>query len=130
MDNGNNEFRFTYVAPTEQERKEVSDIKRRYEMAKEGGENTLTLIRRLDAKVKNIPTIISLILGVVGTLIFGTGLALVLEFDMFLAGIIAAAVGILPLAAAYPVFLYTTKRLKAKYGPRILELSDEVLNNK
>ena len=43
-------------------------------------------------------------------------------------GIAVAAVGALMMAAAYPIYKTVLKRLKKKYAPEILKLSDELLN--
>ena len=44
-------FNYTYSAPTETERKEIENIKKRYETPT--GESKFERLRRLDAKVKN-----------------------------------------------------------------------------
>ena len=122
------EFNYTYVALTEQQRREVASIRRHYEP--EDGTVALSRIKRLDARVKNIPTVIALILGVVGMLLFGAGMALVLEFSELVWGIVTSAVGILPIAAAYPAVLRVSAHLNKKYAPEILRLSDELLGKK
>lgn len=129
QDKDGKEFNYTYVALTEEQRREVASIRRQYE-TKEESSDTVGKIKRLDWRVKNVPTMISLILGVVGLLIFGTGMALVLEFSEIVWGVIVAAVGILPLAFAYPLFNFVHRHLTKKYAPEILRLSDELLGKK
>ena len=128
MNNDNNRFSYTYAAPTEQERSEVERIRRQY--AQDGVESGIERLRKLDVKVKRAPLIVSVTLGVVGVLIFGLGLTMVLEWSLFAWGAVVAAVGVVPMAIAYPVKKALLKRNKAKYGDEILKLSDEILNNK
>ena len=73
---------------------------------------------------------LSLIIGVMGALIFGLGMAMILVWSITVFGIIVCVVGAVPVAAAYPIFLVTMKRNKEKYGEEILKLSDEILNMK
>lgn len=128
MDNGENKFTFTYSAPSEAERKTVEDIKKQY-APRVGAENKLSRLKALDARARNMPTVLSLVCGIIGTLVFGAGMALVLEVEQFLWGMIVSAVGIIPLALAYPVYVISSARLRAKYAPEILRLSDEILGD-
>lgn len=123
-----NEFNYTYSAPTEAERKEIASIKKHYETPT--GESKLERLRRLDAKVKNGANIAALVVGTVGCLIFGAGMAMVLEFNELVWGIILSAAGIAPIAAAYPLYSFVLKKNKKKYGAEILKLSQELLNEK
>ncbi len=123
----NNEFEYNYTAPTEAERREIASIIRQYE-AKSDKQIKLERIRRLDSFVQNFSTTLSLIIGVMGTLIFGLGMAMILVWNIMVFGIIVCVVGAVPVAAAYPIFLVTMKRNKEKYGEEILKLSEEILN--
>lgn len=121
-----NKFTYKYSAPTQEERREIEDMKRRYGKKTES-EEKLEKLRRLDAKARRFPQITALTLGVVGVLIFGGGLALVLEIGEAFWGVVLAACGCIPTAAAYPVFDALTKRNKKKYSEEILRLSEELL---
>ena len=123
-----NEFEYSYVAPTEAERREIEKIKRQYE-GKTEKEIKLERIRRLDSFVQNFSMTLSLIVGVMGTLIFGLGLSMILVWSITVFGIIVCIVGAVPVAAAYPIFLVTMKRNKEKYGEEILRLSEELLED-
>lgn len=120
-------FTYDYTAPTKDERREIEDIKRRY-----GGgtkrQGKMERLRYLDSKVKTMPTVLGLSLGIVGTLLFGLGLTMVLEWGVMVGGIALMAVACLPIAAAYPVYGVVYARNKSKYGDEILRLSDELLN--
>lgn len=120
-------FRYTYSAPTEDERREISSIRRQY-LAKNEEETKFEKLKRLDAKVKNWPTTIALILGIVGILVFGLGLTMVLEWSIVVWGIVLAIVGAIPIALAHPVYIKRLQINKEKYGEEILKLSEELLN--
>ena len=123
----NEQFNFRYVAPTEEERKEIDSIRRQY-APQEHVETKIDRLRRLDALVKNAATIWSLVLGIVGTLIFGLGLTMILEWSIWLWGVLLMVIGSVPMAIAYPVYKLALNKGKAKYGDEILRLSEELLN--
>ena len=124
----NKEFNYTYVAPTESERKEIESIKIQYLKEEKKEETKLQRLRRLDSKVKKTPVILSLCLGVIGTLIFGLGLTTVLEWNKLVLGVCIMAVGAIPMAIANPVYKGALKAGKKKYGAEIVKLSEELLN--
>ena len=124
--NDNDKFHYTYSAPTEEERKEIKRLRSQYLPAPQEG--ALTRLKRLDKKARTIPTAISLTLGVVGTLIFGLGLSLILEFAQLLFGTLISVVGLVPLLVAYPVYNAVKAKCKKKYGEEILSLSETLLN--
>ena len=125
----NNEFEYSYTAPTEAERREIASIRKQYETKSEK-QIKIDRIRRLDSFVQSFSMTLSLIIGVMGALIFGLGMAMILVWSITVFGIIVCVVGAVPVAAAYPIFLVTMKRNKEKYGEEILKLSDEILNMK
>lgn len=123
----NNQFNFRYTAPSQAERKEIDRIRRQY-LPQEQVESKLERLRRLDALVKNTAIIWSLVLGVVGTLVLGLGLTMILEWSIWLWGIVLMVIGSVPMAIAYPVYKLALNKGKAKYGDEILRLSEELLN--
>ena len=125
----NQKYEYTYAAPTESERKTAEEIRRRYQPKSEQDSSILRL-KKLDGKVRSIPMAIALSLGIIGTLIFGGGMAIVLEklfAQYLLIGVTLSAVGIFPIAFAYPVYCKLTKTYKEKYGGEILRISEEIL---
>lgn len=122
-----NKFVYNYSAPTEDERREIEGIRKQY-----GGEqvkkDSLSRLRELDKRVKNPPLILSIILGGVGVLVFGTGLTMILEWSLYVWGILVMVVGIVPVSIAYPLRKRLVKRNKERYGDEILKLSGELLN--
>ena len=123
----NNQFNFKYTAPSQEERKEIDSIRRQY-APQEKTETKLERLRRLDGLVKNTAIIWSLVLGVVGTLVLGLGLTMILEWSIWLWGIVLMVIGSVPMAIAYPVYKSALNKGKAKYGDEILRLSEELLN--
>ena len=123
----NEQFNFKYTAPSQEERKEIDSIRRQY-LSQEHLETKMERLRRLDALVKNTSIIWALVLGVVGTLIFGLGLTMILEWNIWFWGIMVMLFGSVPMAIAYPVYKLALNKGKAKYGDEILRLSEELLN--
>ena len=123
----NNKFTYTYSAPTQEERREIEDIKRQYDGSKPE-KDKLTRLRELHARVQTLPLIWGLTLGVVGILIFGTGLTMVLQWDLLVWGVVVMAVGCVPMLLAYPVRKHVLERNKRKYGGEIVRLSEELLH--
>lgn len=128
----NEKYEYTYSAPTEAERKTAEEIRRRY-CPIEKKETQIVRLKKLDERVRSIPMMVGLTLGIIGTLIFGGGMAIVLEKlckYYLLVGASLSAVGLIPIALAYPVYCKVAKKCKNKYGHEILRLSEEILNEK
>ena len=123
-----NKFEYSYYAPTESERKEIEFIKKQYTQ-KSKQELKLERLKRLDSKVKNTPTYLSLTIGIIGILIFGLGLTMVLEWSTLIGGIIVMIVGAVPTALSYPLYKILLRKLKDKYSQEIIKLSNELLSN-
>lgn len=124
-----NQFNFKYTAPSQEERKEIERIRRQY-ATQEQTESKIEKLRRLDSLVKNTAIIVSLVLGVIGTLILGLGLTMILEWNIWLWGIVLMVIGSVPMAIAYPVYQSTLNKGKKKYGDEIVRLSEELLNER
>ena len=122
----NEQFNYKYSAPTEEERKEIDSIRRQYAPQTQE-ESKIEKLRRLDALVKNSATFWGLALGILGTLIFGLGLAMILEWSLWLWGALVAVIGAVPASIAYPVYKYVLKKYKDRHGAEILRLSEELL---
>lgn len=123
MSNENNNEVFEYTYSSKQQ-EEVKRIREKY-VPKE--DNKLKELRRLDASVTQKGTIISLIIGIVSALIFGTGMCCCLVWGMFIVGIIIGVIGIVGVATAYPAYAHITKKEKERLAPEILRLSDELM---
>ena len=73
-------------------------------------------------------------LGVVGTLILGTGMSLIMsQLGALLGmlalpvGIVAGLVGLVLVALAYPLYNKILKKERARVAPEILRLTEELL---
>lgn len=127
MEEKNNKFEYSYSAPSEEERRELAAIRRQYEEHPASPEGKLMRIRRLDKTVRSVSTTVGLSLGILGLLIFGLGMAMVLEWSLWLAGVFCGAVGVGVIIATYPVYRVVLSHYKKKYGDEILRLSEELL---
>ncbi|MBQ2724587.1 MAG: hypothetical protein IJF78_02650 [Clostridia bacterium] len=127
MDNKNSEngssFHYTYSA---KEQEELKRIRQKYAPPEE---DKMELLRRLDRSVTEKGTVISIVLGVIGTLILGLGMSCVLVWQgtLFLPGIIIGLAGIGILASAYPVYSRVTRKERERIAPEILRLTDELM---
>lgn len=122
-----NKFEYKYKAPTQEERQEINNILNDY-LPKNESNNKLDYLRKLDFKVKNIPMIVGLNLGIIGTLIFGLGLTCFLEWNLIILGFIFSLLGMIVAVMAYPLYKVIYKRMKNKYSDEIIKISNELLN--
>ena len=130
MQEQENKFEFSYSAPTEAERREIENIRAQYEENPSRREGKLERLRKLDLLVKNSAMAVGITLGVIGVLIFGVGMTMVLEWNLTLWGVLVGAVGVAPMAVAYPAYNAVLKKNKKKYGEEILRLAEELMPNK
>lgn len=128
--NINDKFSYTYSAPTEEERREIEEIRRVYTAAEPRKENKLERLRALHQRAQRPALIAALSLGIAGVLLFGLGMSMTLVWDLFAGGTAVAAAGLAAAIAARPVFGALLKRGKRKYGAEILRLTDELLQEK
>ena len=127
--NDSDKFSYTYSAPTEEERREIEDIRRAYAPATES-EDKLTKIRALNERATRPARIAALTLGVGGILLFGLGMSMTLAWELIAGGIVVAVIGMLATIVANPVRRVLLKLGKQKYGAEILRLTDELLGEK
>ena len=118
-------FEYRYSAPTEEERREIESIRAAY--VTDERTKKLETLRRLDGLVRRVPSAVAFAMGTAGLLAFGLGMAMVLSWSIFAGGIAVAAVGIVPMALAAPVYNAVLRRQKKKYGDEIVRLSEELL---
>ena len=112
---------------TNTERNTVERIRASYE-AKEVSK--LDQLKAIDRKVKRPATIFAYVYGSLSTLVLGTGMCLAMEIiGSFMAlGIGVGVVGMALMASTYPIYKAILKSRKNKYGSRVIELSDSILN--
>lgn len=122
MENKEN-FSYTYSA---KQQEEIKKIREKY-LPKEA--DKMARLRRLDQSVTQKGTVISLIAGIIGTLIMGFGMSccMVWTDTLFAVGIVVGIVGIALACAAYPIYNLIIKRERAKIAPEIIRLTDELM---
>lgn len=129
--NEKDSFRYTYSASEQQE---LRKIQQKYQPQEE---SKMDKIRRMDADVTQKATMFSVIIGVIGALILGTGMSLSMtELGAVLGisgtasmmiGIVIGTIGIILVCLAYPVYNYTLKKEREKIAPEILRLTEELM---
>ena len=128
MDNKENAFQYTYSA---KEQTEVESIRKKY-LPKT--ENKMDLLRKLDNSATQKAQAGAIAIGVIGTLILGTGMSLFMtELGAALGGLAMAigipvgVVGLVLVALAYPVYNRVLKKERERIAPEILRLTDELM---
>lgn len=116
-------FEYNYSA---KQQKEIKTIREKY-VPKE--ENKMEQLRRLDASATKPGTAASIIVGVIGALLFGIGMCCTMVWmgNLFIPGIVIGVAGLLAIAAAYPVYTHITKKQREKLAPEIMRLTDELI---
>lgn len=120
-------FEYNYNAPTPKEQEIIKNILAQYEPKNSVSEKVNDL-KKLDFKVKKLPTILGYILGISGILIFGLGLTMILEWNNYLLGSIISIIGLAITFIAYPIYKTIYKKMKDKYSNQIIELSKQLLD--
>lgn len=126
-------FNYTYSA---KEQEEIKNIRKKYETP-EKTEDKMEQLRRLDAAVTQKATVVSLVFGVIGALILGTGMSLAMTeigemlglygaTAMFV-GILVGIIGIVLVCVAYPIYNRIIKKEREKIAPEIIRLTDELM---
>lgn len=125
------EFRFTYSAS---EQEELKRIRQKYQPQEE---SKMERLRRLDAGVAKKASMVSILLGVLGALVMGTGMSFFMS-DLgellgmsakvaLITGCVTGIVGIIGICLAYPVYRYIVKKEREKIAPEILQLTEELM---
>ncbi len=126
-------FRYTYSA---KDQAEIKAIRSKYTVS-EQTEDKMEQLRRMDGAVTRKASTISLVLGVLGALILGTGMSLVMT-DLgeilglygavtMLVGILTGIPGIVLICMAYPTYNRVLRKGREKIAPEIIRLTDELL---
>ena len=124
----NNAFEYTY-SPRQQQ--EVAEIRNAY-LPRE--EDKMEQLRKLHAIPTQKAQAASLAVGIIGTLVLGTGMSLCMTDIAAALGILAMVLGILTgivgmvlAALAYPVYTRVLKKHRARIAPEVLKLTDELM---
>lgn len=120
----NNQFEYTYSA---RQRQEIENIRKKY--APPPQQDKMARLRALDASVTQKATVLSLIIGIIGALVFGVGMCCTLVWQdvWFIPGIVIGVIGMALIGAAYPVYVHSLRILRCRMAPQILQLTDELM---
>lgn len=123
--NNKETFNYTYSAAQQQEIKKIRD---KYATPNQT-EDKMEQLRRLDKSATKPGTVISLIVGVISSLILGLGMSMCMVWgnEMFISGIIVGIVGIIGVIITYPIYNSVTKKRREKLAPEIMRLTDELM---
>lgn len=118
-------YTYSYSAA---ENNEIKRIREKYE-PKSTELSKIEQLRKLDNSVSQSSTIIAITIGIIGTLLFGTGMSFIMVWadTLFGAGIVIGGLGILTAASAYPVYQSVLEKKRKKIAPMILSLTDELI---
>lgn len=121
--NQGNSFQYTYSA---QDQAEIRRIRSKYAPREE---TPLEQLQRMDEAVTGRATAAALVLGVLSTLVMGTGMSCCMVFGgaWFVPGIVIGLMGIGGAAMAYPLYNLVLRREREKIAPEMLRLTDELL---
>ena len=121
MDNTNT-FEYNYSA---EKAREVEAIRRKYEEPKE---DKFEQLKALDRQAERRGQILSIAIGIIGTLILGTGMSMVMvgQVPYFIPGVVIGIVGALALGAAYPIYKKVTKIDRDKVAGQVLALVKQI----
>jgi len=128
MDN-NQSFQYTYSA---QQQEEILAIRSKY-LPKP--EDPMEQLRSLHHSATRKANVWSITIGIIGTLVFGTGMSLILTdlgailglAHAFGFGVLVGLAGLILVAMAYPVFNRVLQKERERIAPEILKLTDTLL---
>lgn len=117
-------FSYTYSA---REQEEIKAIRQKYMPQTE---DKMEQLRRLDKSVTRKGTAVASILGGIGVLFLGIGMSCTMVWGdfLFVPGIIIGILGMMGIAAAYPLYLKIMKKQREKLAPQIMKLTDELMH--
>ncbi len=123
-DNNKEVFEYRYSA---KEQEEIKRIRKKYMPEEEA--DKMAQLKRLDASVTRKGEVVSLVVGIVSCLVMGVGMCCCMVWGgvWFIPGIIIGLIGIVGVAAAYPLYARITKKERQRIAPEILRLTDELM---
>ena len=124
----NHSFEYTYCAQRQQE---VEEIRKKYLPKEEDKMEQLRSLHRIPTQKAQAA---SIAIGVLGTLILGTGMSLcmtelgaALGHLAMVVGILVGIFGLIMIALAYPLYNFVLRKERRRIAPEILRLSEELL---
>lgn len=115
-------FEYTYSAA---QQSEVQKIREKY-LPKEV--TKLDQLRAMDEGVTKRGTAVSLVHGILYSLILGLGMSccMVWAGSLFVPGVVIGCIGLAGVAATYPIYNRIVKQDREKIAPEILRLTEEL----
>lgn len=94
-------------------------------------DSKVVALKKLDKKVKDFPLAVSLAIGVISTLVLGTGMCLSMGVlggteVTFIAGIILGVLGIIGMSVNYLIYKRMLANRKSMYAGDIIRLANEI----
>ena len=108
----------------EQDQKRAENIRRQY-ISRE--DNKIEQLQKLDSKVKTPGKVAAGILGTVGALVMGSGMALVMVWENMTMGLALSIPGMIVALLSIPAYILITNSRKKKYASEIMRLSDDLV---
>ncbi len=131
MNENKETFHYTYSSAQQEE---IEAIRKKY-LPQETQQEKMEQLRKLDAGVFRKGMAAALTVGILGSLIMGTGMSLImtdlaeslgLDYGM-VPGLILGIIGMVGVIAAYPLYQEMVKRERMRIAPQILKLTEELL---
>lgn len=95
-------------------------------------DSKVVALKKLDAKIKQGPTIFTFSFGIISTLVLGVGMCLAMGVigggttPMLILGIITGIIGIVGICVNYPIYTAMLNSRKKKYATDIMKLAKEI----
>ena len=116
-------FEYSYSA---KENAELLKIRKKYE-PQTIVESKTEQVKRLDNSVETAGMTWSLALGIIGSLILGTGMCCTMVWtEFFILGIVVGIIGMIMCGLAYPLYNRIVRKKRAEIAPQILKLTEEI----
>ena len=115
---------FTYNYSAERQN-EIETIRKKY-LPQSEQENKLEQLRKLDASVGKTALIVSMVLGILGALVFGVGMCCFLVWKLWLPGALACVLGVVWMLLAPGLYRRLLEKRKAEIAPEILRLTEDL----
>ena len=123
MKEKNETFSYTYSSIN---RQEVEKIRNKYIETKESDFENL---KRIDSKITNIATYVSILIGMISSVLFAFGLILCINFSIYSLGLSFSFLGLIFMGLNPLINQIFLTSLRKKHSKEIIELSDKILNN-
>lgn len=123
MKEKNETFSYTYSSIN---RQEVEKIRNKYIETKESDFENL---KRIDSKITNIATYVSILIGMISSVLSAFGLILCINFSIYSLGLSFSFLGFIFMGLNPLINQIFLTSLRKKHSKEIIELSDKILNN-